>query len=144
MNPFIGLGFYNMSYFYNVMDFSTKLLTDNWYILTYITVGFIGLFIFFVVLCWIFQHWFAYDNKYNDPHFPFFVTLMLVCLYYSIFEVMLFVPSELLSLLLWSSILFYYERTTRLNSNHVLDNANLRVINKRIQSYESAHVMNHD
>ncbi|MGF7046294.1 hypothetical protein J2T13_000770 [Paenibacillus sp. DS2015] len=117
MNPFTGLGYYNMSYFYNVMEFSAKLMTDNWYILTYITVGYIGLFIFSIVLLMIVRNLVMFQDKYKDPQFSFFVSLLVVCMYYSIFEVMLFVPSELLSLLLWTSILYNFERISNLLSN---------------------------
>lgn len=128
MNPFTGLGYYNMSYFYNVMEFTAELMTDNWYILTYITVGFIGLFIFFIVLLMIIHNFVTYRDKYKDRYFPFFISLLVVCMYYSIFEVMLFVPSELLSLLLWISILYNFERMS----------------NFSVANYKSGIVINHD
>ncbi|HEY2493120.1 MAG TPA: O-antigen ligase family protein [Paenibacillus sp.] len=128
MNPFTGLGYYNISYFYNVMEFSAKLMTDNWYILTYITVGYIGLFIFFVVLSIIIHNFMTYRDKYKDRYFSFFISLLIVCMYYSVFEVMLFVPSELLSLLLWISILYNFERMSNLSADqeqHRLTERNL-------------------
>jgi len=110
MNQLTGLGFYNISYFYTSLSFGTALTSDNWYIYTYMTLGLIGLMLLVVVVIIFISNLVKYVGKYNEALFSFVVSLFSVSLYYAVFEVTFFIPSELMSLLLWCTVFYYMEK----------------------------------
>lgn len=111
MNIFIGLGFVNISYFYSSYNFSTNLITDNWFLYTYMTLGVLGILSIIIIIGIILANFITYKGKYRDRAFSFFIGFFLVCIFYSSFEVTYFAPSELLSLINWILIFFYLEHT---------------------------------
>lgn len=111
MNIFIGLGFVNISYFYSSYSFSTNLITDNWFLYTYMTLGVLGILSIIIIIGIILANFITYKGKYRDRKFSFFMGFFLVCIFYSSFEVTYFAPSELLSLINWILIFFYLEHT---------------------------------
>jgi len=110
MNFLIGLGFYNISYFYSGISFGSALTSDNWYIYTFMTTGAIGIFLILTVVIIFFSNLIRYQGKYNEALFSFVVSFFLVSLYYAMFEVTFFIPSELMSFLLWCTAFFYMEK----------------------------------
>lgn len=105
---YTGLGYVNISYFYN-NSFTIPLITDNWFLYIFVTLGVMGILGITIILLLIIYNFAIYNKKYIDSKFPFYLSLFFSVLYYSSFEVVFFMPSELLSYLFWILIFNYLE-----------------------------------
>lgn len=105
MNVLIGLGYVNISYFYQNMQFSTNLVTDNWFLYTYMTLGLIGIISSLTIVGGIFFKMFRYTQKYKNITYIYILSLIITGIYYACFEAVYFTPSELLSFIYWIFIL---------------------------------------
>lgn len=63
MNIFIDLGFVNISYFYSSYSFSTNLITDNWFLYTYMTLGVLGILSIIIIIGIILSNFITYKGK---------------------------------------------------------------------------------
>lgn len=108
-NIIVGSGFVNISYFYN--NINTTIITDNWYIYTYMTLGLLGIILVITLLCsliiFLNNDLKKCDDKIVIKMNIYVYSLFVSCIYYAIFEITLMVPSEVISLLFWLFIGFY-------------------------------------
>jgi len=108
-NIIVGSGFVNISYFYN--NINTTIITDNWYIYTYMTLGLLGIILVITLLCsliiFLNNDFKKCDDKIVIKMNIYVYSLFVSCIYYAIFEITLMVPSEVISLLFWLFIGFY-------------------------------------
>ncbi|WP_312193489.1 hypothetical protein [Exiguobacterium sp.] len=108
-NIIVGTGFVNISYFYD--NINTIIITDNWYIYTYMTLGLLGIIVMVILLISLFIYFIKDFRKNKDKNVIkmniYVYSIFVSCMYYAIFEITLMVPSEIISLLLWLLIGFY-------------------------------------
>ena len=107
---FMGLGYVNSNTFYN-SDITANLLTDNWFIHTLATQGYLGFILGIILIVVILITIYKVEiKKYSDTN-NYIKSFMMLILVYSSIENMFFNVNYILTMLYWITIFTYLFRS---------------------------------